>query len=144
MKIALVVILVAVLGLVGWVVFGNSNGDTKSTSQPNTTTNQQQTEQTQQPANNDFGSSQTITYNDVGFSPEMLTSKVGEKVTVENKSTGTLKFSSAPHPIHTDNPELNLNAVEPGGSVIFTPTLKGNFGFHNHNKPQHTGRIVIQ
>ena len=143
MKIALIIIVLVVLGIAGWAVFGNMNEDTKSTTQP-TTTNQQQTEQTQQPANNDFGSSQTITYNDVGFSPEMLTSKVGEKVTVENKSTGTLMFRSDPHPTHTDNPELNLSPVEPGGSITFTPTVIGNFGFHDHSKPDHKGRIVVQ
>jgi hypothetical protein len=135
MKTTLIIILVVAFGVIGWVVLRNRSSSMDSANQP---------AQTNQPANNDFGSSQTITYNDVGFSPQLLTSKVGEKVTVENKSTGALQFSSDPYPTRTDNPQLNLSSVEAGGSITFTPTTIGNFGFHDQNKPDHTGRIVIQ
>jgi plastocyanin len=86
----------------------------------------------------------TITYSDSGFSPSKITVKAGDTVAIKNTSSSEMQFDSDPHPVHTDDEELNAGAVEPGQSVTFTVTTKGTFGYHNHLNPSDTGTIVIQ
>lgn len=138
-KKVLLVLVVAIVIAGGWLLFKPD----KAADTENTSTTPQQTNSTTQ-TDNDFGSSQTITYDDNGFSPQMLTTKAGEKVTIKNESNQPLQFSSADHPTHLKNDELNLDTIAAGESQTFTPTTKGTFGFHNHLDDDHTGTIVIQ
>jgi plastocyanin len=86
----------------------------------------------------------TITYSDSGFSPSKTTVKAGDTVAIKNTSSSELQFDSDPHPVHTDDEELNVGTVAPGETAKFTVTTKGTFGFHNHLNPGDTGTIVIQ
>jgi plastocyanin len=86
----------------------------------------------------------TITYSDSGFSPSKTTVKSGDTVAIKNTSSSDMQFDSDPHPVHTDDEELNAGAVAPGQTVTFTVTTKGTFGFHNHLNPGDTGTIVVQ
>lgn len=86
----------------------------------------------------------TITYTNSGFSPATYTVKTGDTVTVENKSSHDLQFSSDNHPTHTAEPELNMNVLRPGESGTFTVTKAGTWGFHNHLDAQHTGELVVK
>lgn len=94
------------------------------------------------------GSSQnapdTIVYDGNGFSPSTLTVKAGTKVTIKNTSSEALQMDSNPHPVHTDDTDLNVGAVDPGGSQAFTVTKTGTFGYHNHLDPSQQGTIIIQ
>ena len=84
-----------------------------------------------------------ITFTDEGFSPTTLTVKKGTKVTVENKSSNELEFSSNNHPSHTDDPELNMSILQPGESGSFTPNTVGTHGFHDHIDDSKTGTIIV-
>lgn len=86
----------------------------------------------------------TIVYTDDGFVPSSVTVKSGDKISVQNKSSRSLQFSSAPHPSHTENRELNQNTLPAGGSQTFTVTTKGRFGFHDHLNPSNTGTLVVE
>jgi plastocyanin len=86
----------------------------------------------------------TITYSDSGFSPSKTTVKSGDTVAIKNTSSSDMQFDSDPHPVHTDDEELNAGTVAPGQTVTFTVTTKGTFGFHNHLNPGDTGTIVVQ
>jgi plastocyanin len=86
----------------------------------------------------------TITYSDSGFSPSKTTVKSGDTVAIKNTSSSDMQFDSDPHPVHTDDEELNAGAVAPGQTVTFTVTTEGTFGFHNHLNPGDTGTIVVQ
>jgi Cupredoxin-like domain len=141
-RILLILVVMAVLAGLAVAI----NKDDKKTDNP-TTTNTSNVEQnpTTQPADDtDKGSVQTITYINGGFSPEKLTSKSGENVVIENKSSETIQFNSDEHPQHSNNPELNVGTVAPGEKKTFVLTSLGTFGFHNHLKPDATGEIVVQ
>lgn len=87
----------------------------------------------------------TITYTDSGFSPATLTVASGSSVTfVNNASNLPLQVNSNPHPVHTDNPELNIGGIPKGQSKTITLNTKGNWGYHNHLNPSDQGRITVQ
>lgn len=86
----------------------------------------------------------TIIYSDSGFSPSKTTVKSSDTVAIKNTSSSDMQFDSDPHPIHTDDKELNAGAVAPGQTITFTVTTKGTFGYHNHLNPGDTGTIVVQ
>lgn len=65
-------------------------------------------------------------------------------MTVRNDSSSALDFDSDPHPVHTDNPQLNAGPIEPGQSKTVTLTNKGTWGFHNHDAPSEHGTITVQ
>lgn len=89
-------------------------------------------------------SAATITYSDNGFSPAKLTVQSGSTVTIKNTSSQPMQLDSNPHPVHTDDTDLNVGLVEPGQSKTFTVHKTGTFGYHNHLNPSDTGTIVIQ
>jgi plastocyanin len=86
----------------------------------------------------------TITYGSGGFSPALTTVKSGQSVTFKNTSSQEVQVDSNPHPVHTDDTDLNVGSITPGQSKTVTLTKTGNFGFHNHLNPGETARIAIQ
>ena len=88
--------------------------------------------------------SATITYSNSGFSPNSVTVKSGDTVAIKNTSSSDLQYDSDPHPVHTDDEELNVGTVAPGQTATFTVTTKGTFGYHNHLNASDTGTIIIQ
>ncbi|HEU4716010.1 MAG TPA: cupredoxin domain-containing protein [Candidatus Saccharimonadales bacterium] len=86
----------------------------------------------------------TITYSDSGYSPSTITVKSGDTIAIKNTSSSEMQFDSDPHPIHTDDEELNAGPVAPGQTVTFTVTTTGTYGYHNHLNPNDTGTIVIK
>lgn len=143
-----IVILVA-LAVGGYFAFsgssGNQNNITDNTTQPQAAGNN-----TPQPPGDSTQSSEgdqaaaVITYSDSGFSPSVVTVKSGSKITIKNVSSSAMQFDSDPHPIHTDDPELNEGVIEPGKSGTITVNVKGTHGYHNHLNPDQTGTIVVQ
>ncbi len=86
----------------------------------------------------------TITFDGTSFSPATVTVKSGDTIAVTNSSSEELQFDSDPHPAHTDDTDLNVGTVDPGQTVTFTVTKKGNFGYHDHLDAGIIGRIVIE
>jgi plastocyanin len=86
----------------------------------------------------------TIIYSETGFSPSTLTVDAGTTVTIINNSPSGLDFASGPHPVHTDNPELNTGFIPSGESATVTLNTTGSWGFHNHIDETKTGRIVVE
>lgn len=89
------------------------------------------------------GRTTTITYSDSGFTPKTVTVHSGDTVTLKNTSSQSVQFDSDPHPVHTNNPELNVGEVPSGQSSSFTVSTKGTHGYHNHLNPGQTGTIVV-
>lgn len=125
--------LVALALIIGGVIVlkGNEAEVRNQTSQTTTKT------QAPQPAN-------LITYSDSGFSPSTLGVKSGDSLTIKNSSSSSVQIQSNPHPIHTDNEELNVGEIAPGQSKSFTPSKVGSWGYHNHLDPTQTGTIVVR
>jgi plastocyanin len=101
----------------------------------NPATNQSQTSQ---------NSADTITFDGNTFSPAAITVKSGTTVTIKNTSSQDMAMDSDPHPVHTDDTDLNVGDVAPGQSKTFTVEKKGSFGYHDHLDPTVAGRITIQ
>jgi plastocyanin len=88
--------------------------------------------------------SATITYSSSGFSPAIVTVRKGGTLTVKNTTSSTMQFDSNPHPVHTDDPELNIGSIAGGGSATITVTKTGSHGYHNHLDPSQTGTLVVE
>ena len=85
----------------------------------------------------------TITYNSHGWSPDTTTVKAGDTVKVTNNGSEEIQFASDPHPVHTDEPELNIGDLGPGQSKTFKVTKQGTWGFHNHYNPSQHGELQV-
>jgi plastocyanin len=102
------------------------------------------TDNTSTKSSTSTGQTTTITYGDSGFSPSTVTVHSGDTISIKNDSSRSMQFDSDPHPIHTDDPELNVGAVTPGESMSFTVSQKGTHGYHNHLNPSDKGTIVVE
>lgn len=91
----------------------------------------------------DVSEAGTITFTDDGFSPSTLTVKKGTKVTVVNKSSSPVQFSSGQHPTHREDPEINMSELAPGERGSFTVTVAGTHSFHDHLNASKTGTLVV-
>src|SRR2546421_12680900 len=56
----------------------------------------------------------TIVYSDSGFSPAVTTVKAGGLVAIKNTSSSNMQLDSGPHPVHTDDNDLNVGLVSVG------------------------------
>jgi plastocyanin len=72
-----------------------------------------------------------------------LTVPAGTAVTFKNGSNDTIQVDSNPHPIHTDEPELNVGTLQAGQSQTVTLTKVGTWGFHDHLQPSITGHLTV-
>jgi len=134
-----VILLLVVVAAVGvWVYFATKPADAEH--------NDDHTHSEANAHNNDSNTataSATITANDDGFSPATVTVKKGQSVKVVNKSSSDIEFSSADHPTHLQDPELNMDTLKPGEEGTVTPENVGTHGYHDHLNSGHTGKIVV-
>lgn len=86
----------------------------------------------------------SIVFENGEFSPSTLTVKAGDTITLKNNSNEPIQFDSDPHPLHTDNTELNVGTVNPSETRSFTVDKKGSWGYHNHLAPDEKGKIVVE
>lgn len=127
----IIVLTVIVLAVGGYLVFHKSTPATQSPAVATTTTTDQ-------------NAAATITYTNDGFGSSNTVVKSGDLVAVTNTSSVDLQLESDPHPVHTDDTDLNVGTVASGKTVTFTVTKKGTFGYHNHLDPTQKGTITIQ
>lgn len=104
---------------------------------------------TTSPVSNATGSPQanataSIIYDTNGFSPAQTTVNAGQSITFTNRSSEQIQVDSDPHPIHTDDPELNVGVIGAGQSKTITVSAKGSFGIHDHLNPGMKARVTIQ
>ena len=118
--------------LAGCNLYKTSGGETGSTG---TATEQTETAPV---------SGNLITYTDSGFSPAQVSVKAGDTVTFKNDSTKSVQVNSAPHPAHTQFPELNIGTIATGESKTVTFTTAGIKKYHNHLNPSQNGQIVVE
>lgn len=85
----------------------------------------------------------TITYNGSGFSPSSVSVNSGDTIAIKNISSSPLQFDSNPHPVHTDDPELNIGVIDSGQTSTIKVVTKGTHSYHNHLNPSQTGTIVV-
>ena len=135
--------LVAAALVIGGFIIINNKSDNNQTSTTSTTNKQPETatntSETQTPQ-----SASAITYANSSFTPSSLTVKSGDSVSIKNNSDDAIQVQSNPHPVHTDNDELNVGVIQAGKTATFTLTKTGTFGYHNHLNSSETGTITVQ
>lgn len=142
-KSSLIILIVVIAGLLGGgYLLLRSDADTPTSEVTSGDSNPQTT--TGSPLTNSSDVAATITYSNDGFSPSETTVKAGDTIAITNNSSSELQFASDPHPVHTNNSELNVDDVPKGETITFTVTKSGTFSYHNHVNPTDTGKIVVQ
>lgn len=136
--IILTIIVLLVIGIGVFALTRDKDSDNKGSS---TTAQESTSESTDSPP---AVAEAIITYSDTGFSPDTITVTSGGDITVKNESSDTLAFRSDPHPVHTEDDELNIDDLAPGESRTFTVTKKGSWGYHNHLDADKSGIIVVE
>lgn len=153
--IMVLVVVVAVLGG-GYFLVSNMNRPSDLAQQNNESTNPTPT-----PAPSPIPGPQTyeVVYTDAGFAPGTLTIKVGDTVTFENQSSSGMWVGSAMHPSHTvysgtalaqHCPDVTNTSFDEcksdasGTSWSFTFTKVGSWGYHNHSRALHFGKIIVE
>ncbi len=131
MKKGLIGGVILVIVIAGGIFLATNNKKTDTSEKSETT----QTQNCVQPA-------KTIAYCDNKFNS--TTVKSGDSVTFKNASKEDIEINSNPHPVHTDNSELNIGAIAEGESKTVTLTKKGTWKLHNHLEPSVEGTITVQ
>lgn len=86
-----------------------------------------------------------ISYTESGFNPARLIVKRGTRVTFTNQSSEMMWVASDPHPVHSDLRAFNQFASSGKGSTYtYTFELAGEWSYHNHEAPSHTGVIIVE
>jgi plastocyanin len=137
-----IILLILVAAGGAWVYFATKPSETANNEKTDTTKN---TEENSPPVNNETGqeTAATITATNDGFTPNTVTVKKGQSIKVVNDSSSPIEFSSADHPTHLQDPELNMSELQPGESGTITVTNAGTHGYHDHQNPSHTGKIIV-
>ena len=155
MKYVLIALVLGILGIGAYVVLGGpSAGPAQPSQETGTTGGTASTPDTTQVP---VGAMATVTYSDAGFSPKIVTLRVGDTVHFVNSSSNDLWVASNEHPTHTEfdgttKDEHCPNGASldqcarsaPGTSWDYTFTKAGTFGYHNHAESDHTGTVIVE
>ena len=86
----------------------------------------------------------TVRYTLTGFQPSLITIRKGDTIDFRNDTDFSMWVASNPHPSHSDYPSLDSKVSKAkNGIYTFTFTTVGVFGYHNHQKPEHLGVVVV-
>ena len=100
-----------------------------------------------------------IIYSDTGYSTATLNVKVGDTVTWKNNSSSNMWTASGMHPSHVVYSSTALTAhcpdvlgtafdackgIAPGDSWSFVFNKVGGWGYHNHLKASHFGKVIVE
>lgn len=86
----------------------------------------------------------TIIYENNSFNPKTITVKAGDIVEFVNKSNGTLRVASNPHPFHSSYPELDSSNLQPGATYQISFPEAMTITYHNHFNPGANGTIGVK
>lgn len=97
----------------------------------------------------------TVTYDNAGFSPVVVTINQGEAVLFVNNSNHDMWVGSDSHPTHTGYPEKSAGDclgssfdscinISSGSSWQFVFNSVGTWGYHNHTRAGKTGTVIVK
>jgi plastocyanin len=78
-----------------------------------------------------------------GFSPAVVTIKVGSAVRWKNVSGDNQTVNSDDYPNNQLHKELNFGIFNNGSTVVYTFTKPGTYGYHNQLHHEQTGKITV-
>ncbi|MDO8429349.1 MAG: cupredoxin domain-containing protein [Candidatus Daviesbacteria bacterium] len=85
-----------------------------------------------------------VTITSAGFSPKVITIKIGETVTWINEDKIVHTVDSALHPTHLVYPRLNLGNIDPGAQNFLSFPEVGTYSYHDHLNAKLTGQVVVK
>ena len=85
----------------------------------------------------------TIEITSTGFNPSSIRIDGGDTVTFKNLDTKSYEIASDPHPLHNQNPEMNLGLISAGQEKSVMLNKQGLYGYHDHLDPTKTGKIIV-
>src|SRR5581483_4444795 len=86
----------------------------------------------------------TVIVDDNGFTPTEVTIKKGQTVRFVNRGKNFHWPASNPHPTHDIYPEFDPKIPIPSGKFwSFEFDRVGQWGYHDHLVPYHTGTITV-
>lgn len=85
----------------------------------------------------------TVTLDKNGFSPSVVTIKVGSAVRWRNMSGDKQTVNSNDYPNNQLHRELNFGVFNNDSSVVYKFTKEGIYGYHNQFKPEQKGEIIV-
>ncbi|GEM_PF-5447599 len=86
----------------------------------------------------------TVYYDGQKFSPQSLTIKLGDSVSVKNNSQTYMEIAVGEHKSHRNLKGFEEKVVEAGVVYAFIPQEKGIFDFHDHLNPKKLGILTIE
>ena len=102
----------------------------------------------------------TVVYSDEGYSPKELRIKKGEIVTFKNESSQPMWTASAIHPSHTVYPGTDIkncqnamtvdvmfdscDGISMGSVWKFQFNEVGEWGYHDHLRASHWGKVIVE
>jgi plastocyanin len=133
----LTVLIVAVIGFVGFNILSNSDTNQEERSETSTSSSATSSADT----NNE---TTTVTLSKDGFSPQTVTIAEGEIVVWMNESGREATVNSDRHPTHRNYTPLNLDQFSPGESLSLVFNEPGTYTYHNHLNPSQTGAVIVE
>ncbi|MBI2036016.1 hypothetical protein HYT17_00045 [Candidatus Microgenomates bacterium] len=85
-----------------------------------------------------------VYYDGQKFTPQFLTIKLGDSVTVKNNSYTYMELAVGEHKSHRTLAGFEEKVVEAQAAYTFTPGEKGVFDFHDHLNPKKLGLLTIK
>lgn len=100
-----------------------------------------------------------IVYTNEGYSPSAIKIKLGDTVVFNNDGSFPVWTASAVHPSHDaygktslqehcpDSNDLSFDQCQsslPGESFEFKFDKSGTWQYHNHLKPEHSGKVIVE
>lgn len=147
MKQAKIVILIASLALVAAACnkpTNNSGSNNNPSPTPAPATDNSSTSTNGSTVSDVLTGQVLVNYTTSGYNPSTLKVKKGTTVTFVNKSGSQMWPASAPHPTHTDYPELDpKKAVANDQTWAFTFDKVGTWKFHDHLFPSRFGSVTV-
>jgi len=110
----------------------------------NNQVNQNQTTQKQNPTPAKTVEGKEVTVTNIGFEPQTINIKAGQRIVWTNKSGGDVTVNSDSHPTHLLWPFLNLGQFADGSSVSEVFEKAGKYTYHNHLNPSQTGTVIVE
>ncbi len=132
--ILIIAVIVVLLG--GFFLLGNKTKDNQ--------VNQNQTTQKQNPTPAKTIEGKEVAVTNIGFEPQTVTIKAGQRVIWTNKSGASVTVNSDSHPTHLLWPFLNLGQFADGSSVSVVFEKAGKYTYHNHLNPSQTGTVIVE
>lgn len=165
-KSIIIVVVIVIIALAGFLLFrgGGEKGDEQLTQEENGSAQMQVPapgadksvpEMIVSPTNDE----NVVSYTDSGYSPSTLRITVGETVIFESESSRKMWTASAVHPVHRAYPGSDISKCgtqeaenifdectghATGEMWSFTFNNAGEWEYHNHLRPSHTGKIIVE